>query len=158
MMIIFQCYGGTHTSVAAASYYLGLLPRHRPPHADELVALPHFDRLGHSKMGHLHYVGSDLGDNPVFVLGSGRWRRPLQEVIRAYLYRDGRPATAPVALIDCAITLTAATRLGGFLSRRLGWTSLGRPLVCRGIRRAYRSILAQVEDFEKNTSKYLIAY
>ena len=158
MLIIFQCYGGTHTSVTAASYYLGLLPRHRPPHAHELVALPYFDRLSNSKMGHLHYIGPDLSGNPVFALGSGHWRRPMQAIIADYLCRDGRPSTAPVALIDCAMTLTAAIRLGGFLSRRLGWTTLGRPLVCRGIRRAYRNLLARVEDFEKDSSKYLITY
>ena len=45
MIIIYRCYGGTHSSVMAASIHLELLPGDRKPAGKELLALPYFDRI-----------------------------------------------------------------------------------------------------------------
>ncbi|MEW5784761.1 MAG: DUF3189 family protein [Bacillota bacterium] len=155
MIIIFQCYGGTHTSVTAASIYTGLLPRGRRPTDRELIALPYFDRLCKSKIGYLHYIGADRQGHRVFTLGSGSWGLQVRAIITAYLSHV-QPSGLRVALIDCSGSLTMPIRLGGFLSRRLGLVAVGRPLVSFGIRTAYRSLLSRVSDFENNPAAYIV--
>lgn len=155
MIVIFQCYGGTHTSVVAASIYTGRLPRGRIPSAGELAALPYFDRLDGSTLGRLHYIGPDRAGNPVFTLGSAGWGREIGSLL-ASLLDDDPEQTRAVALIDCLDAITPLIRLGGFISRRLGFTFPGRPLVCRGIRRGYRLLLRKVESFERDPAPYIL--
>jgi len=164
MIIIFQCYGGTHTSVAAASIYLKRLPRRRVPQLSDLLALPYFDRVDRNEIGTLYYVGCDRSDNPVFVLGSGRWGAQIRALLtrltsmqqqgRTFLLHNDRDDG--VAVIDCFPTITGAVRLGGFLSRRLGLIAIGRPLVGLGILRAYHRFVELVESFEKDPGPYLL--
>lgn len=155
MMIIFQCFGGTHTSVAAASIYLGRLPRTRKPRLQEVLALPYFDRVDNCRTGTLNYLGRDRRHNPVFVLGSGRWRAEVRAVLSLF-HRICEPDKVPVALIDCFPEATWPVRLGGFLSRRLGLTAPGRPLVGRGILQGYPRYVKLVERFEEDPAPYLL--
>ena len=168
MIIIFQCYGGTHTSVATASLYLGRLPRTRAPQLSEVLALPYFDRVGKGDIGELNYLGRDRRDNPVFALGSIRWGAEIRAVLaaltslpppagqqgRTFLSQSWHEQT--VAVIDCLPTITWPVRLGGFLSRRLGLTIPGRPLAGWGIIRSYPRYLALVERFEEDPGPYLL--
>ena len=155
MMIIFQCFGGTHTSVAAASIYLERLSRTRRPRLEELLALPYFDRVDNSRIGTLNYMGQDRRHNPVFVLGSGRWRAEVRAALSLF-YRIGAPETVPVAMVDCSPGMTWPVQGGGFISRRLGLTALGRPLVGRGILQSYPRYVKLVERFEKDPAPYLL--
>ena len=51
MIIIYHCYGGTHSSVMAASLHLGLLPQDKKPTGKELLALPYFDQQSGADFG-----------------------------------------------------------------------------------------------------------
>lgn len=155
MIIIFQCFGGTHTSVAAASIYLGRLPRERAPRLAELLALPYFDRSDSAGIGDLHYAGRDGRENPVFILGSRRWGAQLRALAALLLQAAG--AGAPeVAVIDCLAAVSLPVRAGGFLSRRLGCIAAGRPLVGLGIIRSYPRLLELVQRFEQDPAPYLL--
>lgn len=154
-MIIFQCYGGTHTSVTAAFIYLGRLPRSRVPLLQELLELPYFDRVPGSGIGTLNYAGCDRQQNHVFVLGSGRWRTQIRGLLSSFIQFHGSEKPG-VALIDCSAAATWTVRAGGFVSRRLGLTALGRPLVGRGILGAYPVLLRMVEHFENNPASYFL--
>jgi hypothetical protein len=155
MMIIFQCFGGTHTSVVAAFIYLGRLPRTRRPRLEEILSLPYFDRSGSADLGKLHYAGRDGKGNPVFILGSGRWGAGIRAMAAALLRLEGYPP-AEVALIDCLPLVTLPVRVGGFISQRLGLTAVGRPLVGRGFLWNYTRLLELVEHFERDPASYLL--
>ncbi len=155
MIVIFQCFGGTHTSAAAASIYLGKLPRRRRPHPGELLSLPYFDRNNSGEVGDLNYAGRDGQGNPVFILGSGRWGAQVRGLAGALLKMAG-PEAPEVAVIDCLPAVSLPVRVGGYASRRLGLTALGRPLVCRGILWNYPRLLALVERFEADPAPYLL--
>lgn len=155
MIIIFQCFGGTHTSIVAASLYTGRLSRQRAPQTRELIALPYYDRMDSSEMGKLHFIGPDKWDNPVFALGSGKWGAEIREILAAFLDLSGRKKQ-PVAVIDCLQTINSVTRIGGYISRCLGLTGIGRPLVNYGIQSGYRQLLHLVESFEKNPDASLL--
>jgi hypothetical protein len=154
MIVIFQCYGGTHTSVVAASVYTRALPRGRPPRVRDLAALPYFDRLGHGQMGNLHFIGKDQEGNLVFALGSAGWGDEIRQLIASFLAVIDFPQ--PVAVVECLKYVTPLTRLGGILSRRLGLPRFGRPLVSLGVKRSFPLLLQLVETFEQDPSFFLL--
>lgn len=156
MHVIFQCYGGTHSSVICAFIYTGRLPRHRTPAAWELNLLPYFDRLTGKDMGMLHFAGRDAGGNPVFILGCGRWGAEVRKLIASFLNLSPAAAVPAVAVVNCLPLITPYMRLGGFLSRQAGMTRLGRFMVCQAVRSNYRRYVEQVLHFEKNPESYLI--
>jgi len=156
MIVIFQCFGGTHTSVAAASIYLGKLPRSRVPQLKELLTLPYFDRADNAEIGTLNYAGRDRQGNRVFILGSGRWGAEIRGLLPSFIKLSG-PENPGVAIIDCFPEVTWPVRIGGFFSRRLGLTAIGRPLVGRGILRSYPRLVALVESFEENPASYILS-
>lgn len=155
MIVIFQCFGGTHTSVVAAFIYLGRLPRTRLPRLDEILALPYFDRAGRAEVGRLHYAGMDPRGNPVFILGSGRWGAGVRALAAALLKVAGIQVPE-VVVIDCLPQVTLPVRLGGYISQRLGFTAIGRPLVGRGILWNYSRLLELVELFERDPTPFLL--
>ncbi|HOB28414.1 MAG: DUF3189 family protein [Dethiobacteria bacterium] len=155
MIVIFQCFGGTHTSVAAAAIYLGKLPRSRVPRLEELLALPYFDRVDKAEIGTLNYAGRDRQGHLVFILGSGCRGTEVRGLLSSFVKLAG--ARKPVvAVIDCFPEVIFPVRLGGFISRRLGLTSIGRPLVGRGILRSYPRLVALVNSFEKDPTPYIL--
>lgn len=155
MIVIFQCFGGTHTSAAAASIYLGRLPRTRLPRLKELLALPYFDRNDGAEVGTLSYAGLDTQGNSVFILGSCRWGAEIRGLAASFLKLAG-PAGSEVAVIDCLPEVSLPVRMGGYISRRLGLSAIGRPLVGRGILWSYPRLLKLVELFEQDPTPYLL--
>lgn len=156
MIVIFQCYGGTHTSVVAAAIYTGRLPRQRLPDPGELDGLPYFDRVDAGRVGNLHFCGVDAYQNPVFVLGSRKWGGAVQKMLAAWLDLQ-ETAVQDVAVIDCLKHVSLPVRLGGILSRRLRLTFPGRRLVNFGLRKKYGTLLELVELFEKDRSSFIIS-
>jgi len=155
-LYIFQCYGGTHSSVTAASIYLNLLPRDRAPTNQELSQLPYFDQVGNREVGPLRYMGRDHRGNKVFILGSRRWGEEVRRLVAEVLPLLNVPP-AGAAILDCFPGLNWIARTGGFISRQLGLTAIGRPLVCYGIRLNYRQLLQQIELFETQPHLFTLA-
>jgi hypothetical protein len=155
MIVIFQCYGGAHSSVIAAWLYVGKLSRSGAPLTEELLALPYYDRTDKREMGKPHYIGTDRFGNPVLALGSGKWGKEIREILSSLIALF--PGTqCPVAVIDCLPCINTTTRVGGCFSRYLGIAAIGRPLVNRGIRCNYFRLLRLVESFEKSPGLYLL--
>ncbi|OAT86409.1 DUF3189 family protein [Desulfotomaculum copahuensis] len=144
MKIIYYCFGGTHSSVTAAAIHLGLLPRDRLPPAGEIAAIPWFDRRDTRQQGIPAFLGRDDRGNEVYVLG---WpgRPQLIELVYAGLAGIFSLPAGSYKLVNVKEHVNLIMKAGGFLSRRLGWVTLGRPLAARGIRRAYPALRALVQ-------------
>lgn len=141
--------------MAAASIYLGRLPRLRVPRLEELLALPYFDRANKAEIGILHYIGLDRQGNRVFIMGSGPWGAEIRGLLPSFLKLAG-PAAPGVAIIDCFSKVTLPVQIGGFVSRRLGLAAIGRPLVGRGILWSYPRLVALVDSFEEDPTPYIL--
>lgn len=147
MHIVYTCYGGAHSSPVAAAVHLGRLPRHRTPAAAELLALPLFDRTDSRGHGVLYEVGVDEGGNPVYVLGRGRAGTSVLRALQSgYALAGG--AQGELLFVDTLQAVNAWMRIGGFLSRAMGWVRLGRPIVIYGTRRAYPRLVRLVAEVE----------
>ena len=154
-LLIFQCYGGTHSSVTAASIYLNLLPRNRLPTRRELIRLPYFDRIKNDEVGPLRYMGRDRRGCRVFVMGSREWSEEIKKLFKDLLPLLAVPPPAAL-LLNCFPGLNLLARIGGFISCRLGVPALGRPLVCQGIRLHYHRLLRQVELLESRPDLFAL--
>lgn len=135
-MVIYHCFGGSHSSVTAAAIHLGLLSRHRLPTAAELLALPYFDGRRRGEEGELKYMGTDAYGNKVYAAG----KKNLGVRFESILYNLASVIGIPrknILLLNTSPLVNVSMRIGGFISRRIGLTFLGRPLVVWGTQRAF---------------------
>lgn len=120
-----------------AAIYLGLLPADRVPAQAEILAVRHFDGLRNDELGRVLFLGTDEGGIDVYVIGSGPARDMVPRAVKSFLGLNGLdPGLAE--FVDCLALADVLTRVGGFLSRRLGLIWVGRNLAAYGIRRNYR--------------------
>lgn len=147
MIVIYHCYGGTHSSVLAAAVHIGLLDPQRPPTPSEITRLPYFDSRDWDDYGRLCEYGRDKQGNRVFILGRG-WHAEAPECLFRQMQRI-RGGSQRYKLVNSARTLNWQMKLGGYLSRRLHMKRLGLPLVVHGTRKTFPRIAALVESIHK---------
>lgn len=141
--IIYHCYGGAHSSVVAAAIHLGKLDAKRIPKAEELLALTLFDRQTQDGHGQLHFFGFDEGNNEVYSVGC----RNVGGVMEIFLTEIAQILgfTGDLFFVDTLHCVGWLMRIGGYISRRLGLVSLGRPLVVEGTRAVYPQLVDLVQ-------------
>lgn len=145
MKIIYHCFGGTHSSIIAAALHLDWLPRARLPRAEEIQAIPYFDQRRRGEEGQIKFLGCDSYGNEIYAVG----KRGMGILLENFLYDLTDALGLPreeLLLVDTTPLVNCWMALGGFLSRRLGLTFLGRPLVIWGVRRAYYRLVNLVEN------------
>src|SRR5690606_6242523 len=139
MKVVDSCYGGAHSSQVAAAIHLGRFPGHRPPTAEELLSLPRFDRVSDDHQGIAEFVGTDEDGHEVYVLGRGPAAEAVERAFRSG-YRIAGGDDRQLLFVNALQTVNLPMRVGGYLSRRLGWVAVGRPLVVFGTRRAFPAL------------------
>lgn len=152
MKIIYHCYGGTHSSVIAASLHLGLLEKNRLPSAEELLACPNFDRLTNQDYGKIFYMGKDKQGHEVYIMGCKNNGLLVETVLREFcrIINHNDKMVTLACIVPC---LNILIKFGGFLSRRLNLITLGRLFLFPGSRLAFnkiRKIVETVEDKVRN--------
>ena len=139
MKIIYDDYGGAHSTQVAAAIHLGKLPGDRVASAAELMALPLFDRTTNKYHGCLVFMGKDEHDNEVYVLGRGSGNKNIERAIASGLTLTGDNQVS-LRFFDTLTCVNLWMRIGGFFSRALDWVWLGRPLVIYGTQRAFPAL------------------
>lgn len=143
MKVIYHCYGGSHSSVTAAALHLGMLNKGKLPAPEDLMALPYYDKTNDSDFGSIRYMGSDENGNDVYVMGKkslgDRFNKILMGVAEI-LKKDDQ-----LIVVNCMHHVNWSMKLGGFTSRRLNLTYLGRPVVSWGTKKAFAQLVNLVE-------------
>lgn len=142
MKIIYHCFGGSHSSVTAASLHLGLLAKDRLPSAEELMALPYYDKTNNQDFGAIHYMGRDEQGNDIYVLGKKSLGNRFSNVLMGVAELLGKEEILAINVMD---RVNISMKLGGFTSRRLHIPFLGRPVVIWGTRQAFKSMISLIE-------------
>lgn len=149
MKIIYHCYGGSHSSVIAAALHLKLIEKHRFPTAEEIMAIPYYDKTDDSDFGSIRFMGIDESGNEVYVLGrkgmSEKYNNLLND-IAAILGEKENLLTA-----ECLNRVNISMKLGGFLSRRAGFIFPGRAVVLKGTQAAFMALVNLVESVRLKT-------
>lgn len=146
--VIYHCYGGAHSSVVSAAIHLGLLRRDRLPSKENLLEIPSFDQSEAKDRGQLLFYGRDYRGVEVYAIGMGGGSRVLKRTLYSFFREEGILEDR-LLLVHTLSQVNLCTRVGGFLSRGLGWVSLGRPLVIRGILTSYGRFVDLVEEVEE---------
>lgn len=152
MEIIYACYGGAHSSPVAAALHLGWLTPGETPSHRKLLALPLFDKAKKDEQGRLFFAGPDEAGHNVYVLGRGPSGRTVERALLSGLALAGREDLS-VRFVDTLTCVNIWMRVGGFLSRGIGWVGLGRPLVLFGTRRALRALTRLVAEVKQKTAE-----
>lgn len=134
MDVVYHCYGGTHSSVLAAALHTGVIPHRQPPEAARLLALPFMDSQDGDACGQLYFFGTDENGHRVYILGRRRNGEALALVLGG---AAGEEAPDGLILVNAMVCVPLLLKIGGFLSRRLRLTRIGRPLVVAGLKKAY---------------------
>jgi hypothetical protein len=148
MKIVYDDYGGAHSTQVAAAVHLGLLAADRVPSAAELLNLPLFDRVTQEHHGCLIFMGRDNDGHEVFVLGRGPSAVTVERAIASGIALTGAEMPS-LRFFETLPTVNWWMRVGGYLSRHLGWVKLGRPLVVYGTRKAFPQLVQLVDQVRK---------
>ncbi|HRY13726.1 MAG TPA: DUF3189 family protein [Syntrophomonadaceae bacterium] len=152
MKIIYHCFGGSHSSVSAAAIHLGLLDHQRIPTEEDLVRIPYYDKTTDADFGKIRYMGTDDAGNDVYVFGkktfSNRYASVLMGIAKILGEQD------QLVMVDCMNRVNWSMKIGGFTSRRLGLTMVGRPIVTWGTRQAFNQLVNLVEITRVKTLGY----
>ncbi|MGE5404597.1 MAG: DUF3189 family protein, partial [Candidatus Saccharibacteria bacterium] len=138
MIIIYHCFGGSHSSVTAASIHLGLLNSARVPTKAELMNLPYFDKTPKNDWGSIRPMGIDDKGNMVYVMGKKNLGDRLDQMLMGIAKLAG--VQNNVKVVNTVQCVNWLMMLGGFTSRRLRIVKVGRPIVLFGTQKAFYSI------------------
>lgn len=146
MVIIYNCYGGTHSSILASAVHLRKLPSDRVATKQEILNTKYFNKLRYSDMGRLIFHGIDEEGNRIYTIGRGTSKAliPAMRNLAIELCRQIN-TNESIAFINCSPTVPIAMTLGGFFSRGLHLDFVGVPLLLTGARQTYHNIIKLVE-------------
>ncbi|MDA8442312.1 MAG: DUF3189 family protein [Peptococcaceae bacterium] len=151
MKIIYNCYGGSHSSVTSAAIHLGLLQCDSIPCKEELWRLPLYDKQVKKDHGTLNFMGTDELENAVYVVGRRSMGKPAQRALNTLAQIYAIPQN-DFMLVDPMPFVNWAMKIGGITSRRLGLVAIGRPVVTWGNRKAYPHLAGLVKRVKANLS------
>ncbi|MDF2892452.1 MAG: hypothetical protein K0R80_2819 [Clostridia bacterium] len=142
MIIIYNCYGGTHSSILTSAVHLGFLPSDSIPSKQQILNTEYFNRLQYKDMGRLIFHGVDEVGNKVYTIGRGTskalvpaMRNLTMEMHKLYNINEG------FAYVNTSGTVPISMTIGGFFSRGLKVNAIGVPLLAIGAQRAYKKIV-----------------
>ena len=144
MKLLYYCYGGSHSSVTAAAIHLGILPSDRIPSAEEFLSVPYFDGQVKEEHGEYKFMGNDDKGNEIYVVGVENFGGLFERLFYGTTSLFGIPDNE-YELINSLEYVNNLMRLGGYLSRRMGLVSLGRPVVIKGTQAAYWEFVRLVD-------------
>lgn len=146
--VIYYCFAGAHASVVSSAIHCGLLPANRIPTYEELLSIPYYDQTDPAFVGMPYLMGNDEFGNPVYFMGMWNQRQALASTLERLLAAGGIPSETYI-LQDSFPMLNFSTKVGGALSKRLLFTSLGRRISVWGIQRRYPQFVSLVENVKK---------
>jgi len=129
--IIYNCYGGSHSSVTAAAIHVGLVKDNVVPTGSQLLNLPYYDKQLAKDHGLIRYIGEDENKNKIYITSKHNLGRNYETIMRSLACIMEFP-NEKLVFVDTMPYVNWLMVIGGFLSRRLGIVSLGRPIVIKG--------------------------
>jgi hypothetical protein len=134
--IIYNCYGGSHSSVTAAAIHLHLLSDTYEANNEQLLNLPYYDAQVAYDHGRIRFMGRDEYGNDVYIASKRGLGAKYKSIMNFFLdlieENDNK-----IVFIDTMPYVNIWMIIGGFLSRRWGFTYFGRRIVLYGTRQSY---------------------
>jgi hypothetical protein len=150
MIYIYNCYGGTHSSILAVAYHLELLDETREPTKDEILNLPNFNKLVYGNRGELFYYGNDKDGNKVYTVGRGRSKVliPVLYNLSSMLHKQ-KLLNEKIIFSNTSPTVPLPMTFGGLFSRFFKIDFIGIPLLVKGAKQSYKNVINLVNHTKK---------
>ncbi|MBN1059295.1 DUF3189 family protein [Clostridium botulinum] len=150
MIYIYNCYGGTHSSVLAMAYHLEILDETREPTKDEILNVPNFNKLVHGNRGELFYYGNDKDGNKVYAMGRGNSKIliPGMYNLTSMLHKQNL-LNEKIIFSNTSPTVPLPMTIGGMFSRWLKIDFIGVPFLIKGAKKSYKDIVSLVKNTKK---------
>ncbi|MDB8793333.1 DUF3189 family protein [Romboutsia sp. 1001216sp1] len=150
MIYIYNCYGGTHSSILAMAYHLELLDETQEPTKDEILNLPNFNKLVYGNRGELFYHGSDKDGNEVYTIGRGRSKVLIPGLYNlASMLHKQKLLNEKIIFSNTSPTVSLPMTFGGLFSRWLKIDFIGVPLLVKGAKKSYKDVIKLVNHTKK---------
>lgn len=107
------------------------------------MGLPYFDKTTNNDFGSIRFMGQDEYGHKVYVLGKKSVSERFTHILTGVAQILG--VEEQVLVVNTMNRVNLSMKLGGFTSRRMGLTSLGRPVVTRGTQNAFLELVNLVE-------------
>jgi len=149
--IIYHCCEGCYSSATAAAIHLDLLPMDRKPSYHDLINVPFYDNLKETDRGKIILRGTDEIGNKVYTLS----RKYIPHIILPAiidLWRELEQNENDLMLVNTQYCVNRGIKTGGFLSKRLNITSLGKPLTAKATLHSYYKIANIVKQTKQSLS------
>ena len=153
MKVFYYCYGSAHSSVISAAIHTGMLNPTLIPSSDEIINLPHYDKTSNPEIGTAFFFGYDKMDNEIYIIGMKSEKEIVLQSIQSLLQNVGIPGTNYI-FINTLTHVNFITRIGGFLSRKLGLIFPGRLFTVYGLQRSYFSFVKMVKQTKFNLKHF----
>ena len=150
VIYIYNCYGGTHSSILAVAYHLEMLDKSREPTKDEILNLPNFNKLVYGNRGELFYYGDDKKGNKVYAIGRGRSKVLIPGLynLASMIHKQGL-LNEKIIFSSTSPTVPLPMTFGGLFSRGLKIDFIGVPLLVKGAKKSYKDIIKLVDNTKK---------
>lgn len=142
MKIIYNCFGGSHSSVTAAAIHTGRLPIDRVAKKEELLSTPYFDAQISLDHGRIRFMGYDDVGNEVYIASKhnlGSYYKKIMTVILNLTEYENND----IIFVDTMPYVNIWMMIGGYLSRRLG-VLIGRAIIIYGTQLSYHRFIKLV--------------
>ena len=155
MIFIYNCYAGTHSSTLASAVHLEKLPLDRTPTKKEIIETEYFDKLTKKDFGRIIFRGTDEEGNKVFTIGRGPSKLIIPCLVNVInVLCNDYGFKEKIIFSNMSPTVNFIMSIGGFISRRLGLSFIGLPLLVIGAKKAHGQII-QVVGHTKESAKTL---
>jgi hypothetical protein len=142
MIIVYNCYGGTHSSILTSAVHLGYLPSDSIPSKKEILNTKYFNKLRYKDMGKLIFHGVDSDGNKVYTIGRGTSKAIIPAIINLTMEMHKLyNVNESFAYINTSGTVPISMTLGGFFSRGLKIDFIGVPLLALGAQHSFQKVI-----------------
>lgn len=148
MIVIYHCWGGSHSSVTAAAIHLGLLPSDRIPVKEEFLHTKHFDHQWPSDRGKIFPLGIDEYGHQICFMGRTFYAEIIMRAVKG-VAKVHHLHPSHIIFVDVMSCVNYVMMLGGSVSRALHLIAVGRPIVIRGTQQSYGQLVALVNKVKQ---------
>lgn len=150
MIYIYNCFGGTHSSILAIAYHLEMLDETREPTKEEILNLPNFNKLESGNRGEFFYYGSDKDGNKVYTIGRGRSKVLIPGLYNLVsILNKQNLLNEEIVFSNTSPTVPLSMTFGGLFSRWLKIDIIGVPLLIKGVKQSYKDVINLVKNTKK---------
>jgi hypothetical protein len=148
--VIYSCYWGSCLALVAASLHLGYLSSNNLC-AENVLKLPGFGEMNHSRLGQLYYIGTDGAGCKIYILGSKKSGTIIKRAFIGFTHIYGMGKNS-IYIEDLTGLNNFYISTGLLLLRLYSFRKIGFSLLLHGIKKAAPG-LSHIVNKTKSTIK-----